>query len=193
MTGSRPSIRTALVVVDMQNGFIAPSAGAGVPGAERAVAAVSNWIDYAAARGWPVLLTRDVNPFGGTGSSAEHDAALHPSVTSRGTVVDKGPGSAGGFSGFSAIPTATGAPPSTGGLSGLAEQLRTADINELVVIGVAADVCVAATARDARRLGYHVTVDLNATAFVGAHPGGKAAVIEELRGCGVEIEGRQPE
>ncbi|WP_020502037.1 cysteine hydrolase family protein [Sciscionella marina] len=57
----------------------------------------------------------------------------------------------------------------------------------VTVAGIAADVCVAATARDALRLGYPVTVPLEATAFVHAHPDGDAASVAELRAAGVMV------
>jgi nicotinamidase/pyrazinamidase len=49
-------------------------------------------------------------------------------------------------------------------------------------------VCVAATARDARRLGYQVTIPLAATAFVHAHPQGDDAALAELVAAGVVVD-----
>lgn len=57
----------------------------------------------------------------------------------------------------------------------------------MVVVGLAADVCVAATARDARRLGYDVTIPLDATAFVHVHPNGDSATVDELRNDGIPV------
>lgn len=100
-------------------------------------------------------------------------------------MVPKGPGRSGGFSGFV---LAGQGPPGAGGLSPLAGHLRAAGVDAVVVVGLAADVCVSATAIDARRLGYTVTVPLTATAFVHAHPGGDDAAIAELRAAGVTVE-----
>lgn len=148
---------TALLVVDIQRGFIDPVGGGEVQGAGAVLHAVNDWIDHAHAHGWPVFLTRDVDPFAGTGARARREAELHPVLAGRGTVVEKGPGSRGGFSGFVLLSTANPAGlPGGGGLSDLAGLLRSANIERVIVVGLAADVCVSATAMDARRLGYQV-------------------------------------
>lgn len=178
----------ALVVVDMQNAFIEPSGGAPVPGAAAVVEAVNRWVDRADEMGWPIFYTRDVHPTDNSGRAAERDAEMHPSVEVRGSVVDKGPGRDGGFSGFVLASTAgRDGLPGAGGLSALAGSLRAADVDDVVVIGLAADVCVSATAMDARRLGYSVSVDVAASAFVHAHPDGDEAALAELRGAGVQV------
>jgi nicotinamidase/pyrazinamidase len=46
---------------------------------------------------------------------------------------------------------------------------------------------VAATARDARRLGFAVAIPLRATAFVHAHPAGDQAAIDDLSAAGVTV------
>jgi len=181
----------ALVVVDMQHGFIDPSDGAGVPGADAVLRAVHRRVEHAHRLGWPVLLTRDVDPFGGSGPGLRHDAALHPELVGKGMVVDKGPGSRGCFSGFVLMPTAPPAGAGRGGLSDLAARLQKAAVEQVEVVGLAADVCVSATARDARRLGYEVSVDLAASAFVHAHPDGDAAAVAELQAAGVTVAGEE--
>lgn len=65
-------------------------------------------------------------------------------------------------------------------------------MGEVIVVGIAADVCVASTAVDAVRLGYAATVDLGATAFVHAHPDGDAAAVTEPRAAGVRVVGTAP-
>lgn len=57
----------------------------------------------------------------------------------------------------------------------------------MTVVGIATDVCVAATARDAVRLGYPATVLVQAGAFVHAHPEGDRAALVQLRGAGVTV------
>jgi nicotinamidase/pyrazinamidase len=103
--------------------------------------------------------------------------------------VPKGPGKHGGFSGFVLLAggRADGDRPGAGGLGSLAEHLREARVEALVVVGIAADVCVSATAQDARRLGYRVSVPLSATAFVHAHPGGDEGAIADLRAAGITV------
>ena len=176
--------QAALVVVDMQNAFIAPAAGRPVAGADRVLQAVNGWIAEAVERGWPVFYTQDVAPFELPAQELAREIELHDGLDVRGRVVPKGPGNKGGFSGF-VLASSDG--PGSGGLSPLAELLAAAHVDSVVVVGLAADVCVAATARDARRLGLHVTVPLGATAFVHAHPGGDEAAIEDLRAAGVTV------
>ena len=85
------------------------------------------------------------------------------------------------------LPESAGA--GAGGLSPLAGHLRGAEVRSVVVVGLAADVCVSSTARDARRLGYDVTVPLSATAFVHAHPDGDEAAVAALRDAGITVTG----
>lgn len=181
--------RTALIVVDMQNAFIAPSAGSAVDGAEQVVRAVNAWVADAAGRGWPVFYTQDVGPTELPAGDPDRQTDLHPELDVRGTVVPKGPGKNGGFSGFVLGPTGdrdrTG--PGAGGLSSLAGLLLDVGVDSVVVVGLAADVCVAATARDAARLGYQVSMPLHATAFVHAHPDGDTAAITDLRAAGITV------
>lgn len=181
--------RRALVVVDMQNGFISPWHGTGVDGAQRVLQRVNAWIDTAIDRGWPVFLTRDIDPFGHVGEEGAFNGALHPALRTGGaTVVEKGPGQGSGFSGF--VRASAASPPfraGAGGLSELQPGLAALTVTHVLVVGLAADVCVATTAVDAVRLGYEVTIDLAATAFVHADPRGDAAVVEDLRHAGVVL------
>lgn len=164
---------TALIVVDMQNMFVDT-------GGVSTVDAVNERVASAVERGWPVFYTRDVAP---VDRPADASFELHPRLDVRGVVVPKGPGKDGGFSGF----VLAGDGPGAGGLGPLAGHLRDAGVRSVLVVGIAADVCVAATARDAVRLGYNATVDLDATAFVGAHPDGRAGAVAELRDAGVSV------
>ena len=170
---------TALVVVDMQNLFVDI-------GGEEVVDAVNEQVVSAHEQGWPVFYTRDYAP----NDLPTDDPALdlHPKLDVRGPIVPKGPGKNGGFSGFVLAPElGPDEGPGAGGLSPLAGLLREAGVRSLLVVGIAADVCVAATARDALRLGYDVTVARRATAFVGAHPNGNEAAVAELRAAGVTV------
>ncbi|MEF8781405.1 MAG: isochorismatase family cysteine hydrolase [Haloferacaceae archaeon] len=54
--------RTALVVVDMQNGFCHPDGSLYAPGSEEAIDPVSTLIDRAREAGVQVVFTRDVHP-----------------------------------------------------------------------------------------------------------------------------------
>jgi len=54
--------RTALVVVDMQNGFCHPDGALYAPGSEAAIEPVGEVVDAAREAGAPVVWTRDVHP-----------------------------------------------------------------------------------------------------------------------------------
>jgi nicotinamidase/pyrazinamidase len=181
--------RTALIVVDMQNAFIAPSSGEPVEGTDAVIRAVNQWVARAVEHRWPIFYTQDVAPYELPDGDPDHQVDLHAGLDVRGTVVAKGPGKHRGFSGFVLLTGGRpgGDRPGIGGLSSLAEHLRAAHVEAVIVVGIAADVCVSATAQDAYRLGYRVTVPLPATAFVHAHPDGDQAAIADLRAAGIAV------
>lgn len=53
---------TALIVVDMQNGFCHPDGSLYAPGSEAAIEPVKNLVDRAQAADLPIIYTRDVHP-----------------------------------------------------------------------------------------------------------------------------------
>jgi nicotinamidase/pyrazinamidase len=55
------------------------------------------------------------------------------------------------------------------------------------VAGLALDYCVRATALDARRAGFYVTVHRDATRAVEVEPGDGERAAEELRTAGVKV------
>lgn len=177
--------RTALIVVDVQRGFV-DAVGADAP---RVLREVNRRVDAAVEAQAPVFYTRDVAPFpvpeGDPGGITE----LHPELDVIGTVVEKGPGRRGSMSGFV---LADGSAPGAGSIGPLAAALRRTGATSVTVVGIAADVCVAATARDAVRLGYATTIPLAATAFVHTHPDGDDAAVAELRAAGVTVVGDEP-
>jgi nicotinamidase/pyrazinamidase len=181
--------RTALVVVDMQNAFVADGAPLRVAGADGVVGAVNAWVGTASGYRWPVLYTRDIEPTEIPAGDPQRLTDLCDGLDVRGTVVDKGPGRLGGFSGFVLTrPHDGGGGPGAGGLSDLATLLHDDHIDHVVVVGLVACVCVAATARDVRRLGYAGTLPLQATASVHAHPDSDDAALAELTDAGVAAE-----
>src|ERR671930_769964 len=91
---------SALVVVDMQNAFVAPATGRPVEGADRVLQAVNGCVAEAVERGWPVFYTQDVAPFELPAQELAREIELHDGLDVRGRVVPKGPGNKGGFSGF---------------------------------------------------------------------------------------------
>jgi nicotinamidase/pyrazinamidase len=169
----------ALVVIDMQRMFV-EAVGEHGP---RVVQAVNRSVSETLRAGGSVFYTRDIQPAARPPFAGAD--ALADGLDVRGPVLDKGPGMHGGFSGFVLAPR--GAHPGAGGLSRLAGALADAGATHVTVVGLAADVCVSATAADAARLGYPTTVPLDATAFVHAHPDGDDAAMADLASTGVRV------
>lgn len=174
--------RTALIVVDVQRAFVDTVGGEG----PRVLREVNRHVDEAVRDGVPVIYTRDVEPFAVPDGDPDGVTDLHPELDVVGSVVEKGPGRRGYMSGFL---LADAAAPGLGSVGPLAAELRRGGADAVTVVGIAADVCVAATARDAVRLGYPATIPLAATAFVHAHSGGADAAVAELRAAGVTVVG----
>lgn len=174
----------ALIVVDVQNLFVELVGAAGL----RVVREVNRLTEAAEQRGDPIFYTRDYAPVDLPDSDPDGRIELHRDLHVRGPVVLKGPGKRGGFSGFVHTPVLEPQQPNADGAMGeLVGLLRACEAGSVTVVGIAADVCVAATARDALRLGYPTRIRLAASAFVHAHPGGDAAAIAELRADGIEV------
>ena len=184
---------TALVVVDVQNDFADPAGGLYVMGAEAAVAHVVEEVAAARAAGAPVICTQDWHP-----SSTPHfakdggrwpthcvqgtwGAELCPSLPPPDAVVRKGVDGSDGYSGFSVRDPETGQERATE----LERTLRDHGAERLVVVGIALDVCVAATVEDARRLGFPVVVVADATAPVDLDEGARA--LERMVEQGAEV------
>ena len=69
--------------------------------------------------------------------------------------------------------------------TGLATLLRKLNVERVIIGGLALDVCVQATALDARRAGFKVALILDATRSVDPLKG--TAVLQELEAAGVEL------
>ena len=70
---------------------------------------------------------------------------------------------------------------------GLAALLRARGVSRVVVVGLAGDVCVAATATDAARLGFATTVVRAATASVEVQPGDEERAFAAMAAAGVQV------
>ena len=188
--------RTALVVVDVQNDFADPKGSLSVQGGLDVVRAVNAEVERATSAGAPVLYTQDWHPAdtphfakdGGTWPvhcvQDTWGAALHPDLRVAGEVVRKGEHGEDGYSGFSMKDPVTGEVVPTR----LAALLREAGASELVVVGLATDYCVRATALEGREQGWPVTVLWSAVAAVEVSPGDAERTREELLGAGVAVE-----
>jgi nicotinamidase/pyrazinamidase len=172
----------ALIVVDMQNLFVDAVAGDG----PRVLTEVNREVASAVEHGMPVFYTRDYAPVELPDGDPERRTALHPGLDVRGIVVDKGPGKQGAFSGFLLAPVRTPqVPDDLGGLGQLAPRLRRTGASKVTVVGIATDVCVASTARDAVRLGYSASIALRATSPID--PARLSDTIDRIRADGVQV------
>ncbi|MEX1161962.1 MAG: isochorismatase family protein [Nitriliruptor sp.] len=191
---------TALVVVDVQHDFASPDGGLYVPGGDAVVPAVDTEVRAARDAGATVIYTQDWHPpvtphFAKDGGvwpvhcvADTWGAELHRDLTVDGPVVRKGVDGGDGYSGFSVRDPVSGEEEATE----LGSLLTDAGVDRVVVVGLAGDVCVKATALDAQRLGFAVEVPLTTTAFVELEPGDGDRTVEELRAAGVRITARGP-
>jgi nicotinamidase/pyrazinamidase len=191
---------TALIVVDVQHDFADPDGGLYVRGGEQVVPVVNDEVAAATAGGAPVIYTQDWHPpstphFAKDGGvwpvhcvRETWGAELHRDLQVDGPVVRKGVDGGDGYSGFSVRDPVSGEESSTE----LGRLLEDAGVRRVVVTGLAGDVCVKATALDARRLGYEVVVPLEATRFVELQDGDGTRAVAELEAAGVEVTGARP-
>jgi nicotinamidase/pyrazinamidase len=187
--------RTALLVTDVQNDFADPAGSLSVPGGLDVIPAVNAEIRAALAAGAPVVYTQDWHPpetphFVTQGGPwpphcvrGSWGAQLHPDLVVDGPVVRKGTGGEDGYSGFTVRDPLTAAESDTA-LDGM---LRARGVERVVVVGLALDYCVLATALDAVRLGYECEVVRDATAAVEVEPGDGERAVAELVDTGVTV------
>lgn len=179
----------ALLIVDVQNDFCEGGSLA-VDGGSTVAGAITSYL--AGASGYDhVVATKDHHIGPGRHFSDHPDfvsswpphcvagtpgADFHPGldITAIEAVFRKGEYAAA-YSGFEG---------SSDGV-GLAAWLRTHDVDEVDIVGIATDYCVRATALDAAAAGFttRVLVDL----IVGVAPDTSAAALEELEAHGVEL------
>ncbi|HVM14338.1 MAG TPA: isochorismatase family protein [Egibacteraceae bacterium] len=187
--------RTALVVVDVQNDFADPDGNLYVDGGEEVVHAVNREIQAAREGGALVVYTQDWHPE--TTPHFEKDggvwpthcvqgswgAQLHPDLAVVGPVVQKGVDGGDGYSGFSVRDPHSGEESPTD----LERILHEHDVERLVVVGLAQDVCVKETVLDARRLGFDTVVVADATAAVDLEQGDEARAYEAMENAGAQV------
>ena len=185
--------KVALVVVDMQNDFADPQGSLFVKGAASILPMVNSETRLAREAGALVVYTQDWHP-----ESTKHfardggiwpvhcvggtwGADFHPTLDVDGPTIRKGTNGEDGYSGFSMKDPATGATSPTE----LEALLRERGIERVVVVGLATDYCVSATAIDAARLGFGTEVLQDAIASVDlqADDGTKAIHLMQAAGC----------
>lgn len=193
----RYSPTSALVVVDVQNDFADAGGSLSVAGGEGVVPVIDGEIVMARNNGAMVVATQDWHPestphfakdggiwpvhcVAGTWGSELHPALTLPADAPR---VRKGAHGEDGYSGFTMRDPVSGETIPTE-LEGI---LREAGVERVVVVGLATDYCVKATALDGRRLGFETAVVADAIAAVELEPGDGARALDEMRDAGVAI------
>jgi nicotinamidase/pyrazinamidase len=190
----RYDTRTALVVVDLQNDFADPAGGLSVAGGATIVPTVNREVAMALDAGATVVCTQDWHPpstphFAKDGGiwpvhcvADTWGAALHPDLIVPDDVlrITKGADGEDGYSGFTMRDPTTGRTMPTE----LDRLLRERSIRRVVVVGLATDYCVQATALDAAALGYTTALLTDAIAAVDLEPGDGDRAIEAMRAAG---------
>jgi nicotinamidase/pyrazinamidase len=165
---------TALIVVDVQNDFADPAGSLFVKGAADVVRMVNGEARHATEAGALVVYTQDWHPastahFAKDGGiwpvhcvGGTWGADFHRELSVVGPSVKKGVNGEDGYSGFTTKDPKSGATSPTE----LDALLREKGIKRVVVVGLATDYCVSATALDAAGLGYGTEVLQDAIAAV---------------------------
>lgn len=175
----------ALLVVDVQNDFC-PGGALPIDDGDAVVPVLNRWIDDAVARGVPVYASRDWHPeshlsFQERGGpwpphclQDSNGARFHPDLRLPDTAVKVTKGVRFDQDQNSAFDQ-----------TGLALQLREQGIVRVWIGGLAEDVCVLATALDARDAGFEVMLIADATRPVSAQGGDEARA--QMREAGVRF------
>jgi nicotinamidase/pyrazinamidase len=186
---------TALVVVDCQNDFADPEGSLYVSGAANVIAETNRQVIAAIAAGSPVVYTQDWHPeltphFQTDGGvwpvhcvADSWGSEFHPRLVVAGPSVKKGQRGEDGYSGFTMRGPESGDTMPTELDGWLKERL----IQRIVVVGLALDYCVKATALDGVSLGYEVVLPAASTAAVDLEAGDGDRAKVELAESGVTI------
>lgn len=189
----------ALIVVDVQNDFADRRGSLSVQGGAEIIPLINAEIGLALARGAAVAYTGDWHPahtphFAQDGGiwpvhcvADTWGAEFYPDLKVDGPVIYKGTHGEDGYSGFSmrnpsgglAVPTELDATLAVGGTK------------RLVVVGLATDYCVKATALDGVRLGYETAVMLDCVRAVDLLAGDGERALDEMAAAGVRLIGER--
>ena len=193
----------ALLVIDVQNDFC-PGGALAVPGGDEVVAPINRMM----AQYETVILTQDWHPAGHSSFASSYDgkqpfetteldygtqvlwpdhcvqnsdgAAFHPALRTDGDLIIR-KGFRTAIDSYSAFFENDQVTP-----TGLEGYLRTRGITELTLVGLATDFCVAFSALDARRLGFEVTVMLEACRAIDLD-GSLETALNNMRARGVVV------
>ena len=189
--------KSALIVVDVQNYFADPNGALYVSGAEETLPVIKGEIAKARGAGATVVFTQDWHP--PDTPHFEKDGGIWPvhcvgdtwgaefppllAIKNSDTKIQKGVGGEDGYSGFTVADPKTGETAPTG----LDDLLKEKGIEKVVVVGLATDYCVKATAIDASNKSYDTHVLAEAIRAVNLEAGDGAKAIEEMAAAGAEI------
>lgn len=180
-TANNPE-KTALIAVDVQNDFL-PGGALAVPNGDEVVApllAAATEADiFVASRDWHPDDHMSFEANGGIWPvhcvAETEGAALHPEIEAiADIIIDK------------ATETEVDAYSAFQG-TGLAELLRDAGVERVLVGGLATDYCVKATALDGIEAGFEVEVLADAARAVNVNPGDGEAALREVAQAGAEV------
>ncbi len=191
----RPGV--ALIIVDVQNDFADPKGSLSVRGAPEVIPVINHEAVLARSNGALLVLTQDWHPahtphFKRDGGPwpvhcvvDSWGSDLHPALdVPEGTpIVRKGSNGEDGYSAFMMRDALTGKDVPTM----LHPLLQAAGVTDVVVVGVATDYCVRATALDALELGFGTTVLTDAIAAVNVHEGDGERALAELEAAGAVL------
>ena len=188
---------SALIVVDLQNDFADPSGSLYVRFGEDVIPIANREIRRMKDAGGMVVYTQDWHPpstphfakDGGTWPvhcvQRTWGAEFHPELLRvEAKTIQSGAGGGDGYSAFTERDPRTGAESDTG----LADYLRERGIESVVVLGLATDYCVKATALDAVHAGFKTTVLRGGVRPVELELGDGERALEEMRGAGVVVQ-----
>ncbi|MDQ3810309.1 MAG: nicotinamidase [Chloroflexota bacterium] len=182
----------ALLIVDPQNDFC-PGGSLAVPDGDAVMPLLNEWARAAEAARAPIFVSRDWHPprtthfaaFGGTWPphcvAGTPGAEFHPELRlpASAIIVSKGMGEAeDAYSAFQARDEA-GTP--------LATLLRGRGVRHLVIMGLATDYCVKASAIAAIDAGFAVTVVTEGIRAVDLAPGDGQRALDDMRSAGARL------
>jgi nicotinamidase/pyrazinamidase len=178
--------KTALLIIDFQNDFV-PGGALPVDDGDKIAPRVSELVGSDEFD--VIVATRDWHP-------ANHDSFVAQGGPWPPHCVQHTPGAElyPGFDHSKVDHTVeVGALPEDEGYSGfensdLEEWLRREGVEEVTVVGLATDYCVRASALDALRLGFKVTVDPGGVRGIDVNPGDSERALEEIEAAGGEVK-----
>jgi nicotinamidase/pyrazinamidase len=180
------TVGDALLLVDVQNDFC-PGGALPIRQGDQIIPVLNRWLLAAGEHGVPVYASRDWHPRGHlsfapeTGEWPPHciqdtdGARFHPDLDLPDDVVVITKGVRFDHDQYSAFDA-----------TGLIERLRRDGINRLFVGGLALDICVRATVRDALLAGFEVVLLVDGTRPVTEDGGRKT--LDELKSAGAVLE-----